>query len=226
MRSCALSKRSMGRVTLVGTAHRESGLCNAGELTRILEAIGPDVIFEEIRPSDFEAAYRDQSKHTLEMRAVGNYLKVKLARQVPVDDYAFPANFPRDIARLEEYVQANCKEYCELMDEISQKKHLLGFRYLNSPEFEVLNKRANLSYEKTVAMSGSEDLKKSLSIFNEQMRRRDASMVENIHEFRRKNPFTAGVFLVGAGHLPAILQEMENRTHAPRFATLLLGPQG
>lgn len=216
----------MGRITLVGTAHRESGLCNESELIRILEAIGPDVIFEEIRPSDFEAYYRDKSKHTLEMRAVYRYLKVKPARQVPVDDYVFPGSFPRDIARLEEYVQANCIEYCELMDEISQKKHLLGFRYLNSPEFEAMNKRANESYERTVAMSGSEELKKTLSIYNEQMRRRDASMVENIHEFCRKNPFTAGVFLVGAGHLPAILEEMASRTRAPRFATLLLGPQG
>jgi hypothetical protein len=184
------------------------------------------VIFEEIRPSDFEAAYRDKSKHTLEMRAVGRYLKVKPARQVAVDDYVIPGGFPRDIATLEEYVQANCIEYRELMDEIDRKKHLLGFRYLNSPEFEASNKKANESYERTVAMSGREDLKKALSIFNEQMRRRDASMVENIHGFCRKNPFAAGVFLVGAGHLPTILEEMESRTCAPRFTTLLLGPQG
>jgi len=216
----------MGRITLVGTAHRESGFCNESELIRILEALAPEVIFEEIRPSDFEASYRDQSKHTLEMRAVGSYLKVKPARQVPVDDYVMPGSFPRDIARLEEYVQANCLEYCELMEEISRKKHLLGFPFLNSPGFEALNKRANESYERTVAMSGSEDLKKTLSIFNEQMRRRDVSMAGNIHEFCRKSPFTAGVFLVGAGHLPAILEEMASRTRAPRFATLLLGPQG
>lgn len=216
----------MGRITLVGTAHRESGLCNEGELIRILEAIAPDVIFEEIRPSDFEASYRDKARHTLEMRAVASYLKVKPARQVPVDDYVMPDSFPRDISRLEEYVQANCIEYCELMDAISQKKHLLGFRYLNSSEFEARNKRATEFYERTVAISGSEDLKKTLSIFNEQMRRRDASMAVNIHEFCRKNPFTAGVFLVGAGHLPAILDEMGSRTRAPRFATLLLGSQG
>lgn len=216
----------MGRITLVGTAHRDSGLCNESELLTILEAIGPEVIFEEIRPSDFEAAYRDRSKHTLEMRAIGRYLKAKPARQVPIDDYVIPDGFHREAAKLEDYVVASCPEYCALMDEISEKKHLLGFRFLNSQEFAALSKRANESYERAIAMSGSEDLKKSLSIFNEQMRRRDASMVANIHAFCRTNSFTAGAFLVGAGHLSAILQEMESRPQVLQFATLILGPQG
>lgn len=201
----------MRRITLVGTAHRESGLCNESELMRILEAIGPDVIFEEIRPSDFEAAYRDRSRHTLEMRAIGGYLKVRPARQVPVDDYVIPDGFHRDLVRLEDYVQESSLQYCALMDEISQKKHLLGFPFLNSPEFAALNKRANESYERSVAISGREDLKKSLSIYNEQMRRRDTSMVENIHEFCRKNPFTEGVFLVGAGHMSSIVEDVGSR---------------
>jgi hypothetical protein len=216
----------MGKITLVGTAHREDGLCNEGELLKILEAISPDVIFEEIRPSDFEARYRDTSKHTLEMRAVGRYLKTKPARQVPVDDYVVPDGFLRDMAQMEEYVQTCGAEYCELMDKMGEKKHLLGFRFLNSPEFEALNKRVNESYERAIAASGREDLKKTLSIYNEQMRRRDAAMVENIHDFCRNTPFREGVFLVGAGHMPAILEEIESRTRAPRFATLFLGPQG
>ena len=60
----------MGRITLVCTVHSERGLCNENELFRILETIGPEVIFEEIRPSDFESYYGDKSKHTLEMRTV------------------------------------------------------------------------------------------------------------------------------------------------------------
>lgn len=201
----------MGRITLVGTVHRERGSCNENELIRILEAIGPDVIFEEIRPSDFEAHYRDKSKHTLEMRTVDRYLKVKSARQVPVDNFVIPDSFLRDMASLEEYVASNSIEYCELMDKLDQKKHLLGFWYLSSLEFESLNKRASESFEKTIALSGSEDLKKRLSMWNDQLRKRDASMVENIYEFCRKSPFTEGVFLVGAGHISSILEDIESR---------------
>ena len=77
----------MGRITLVCTAHTEDGLCNENELLQILLAVGPDVIFEELRPADFSSFYGDTSKHTLEMRAVTSYLKGRQARQVPVDDY-------------------------------------------------------------------------------------------------------------------------------------------
>jgi len=34
----------MHKITLVASAHRESGLCNAEELLKILRAIEPDVI--------------------------------------------------------------------------------------------------------------------------------------------------------------------------------------
>lgn len=201
----------MRKITLVGTVHREGGLCNEGELITILEAIGPDVIFEEIRASDFEALYRDGSRHTLEMRAVGRYLKAKPAWQVPVDDYLVPDSFRREMATLDEYVESNNAEYSALMDEISQKKSFFGFRFLNSPEFEALNKRANESFESTIAMSGNEDLKKGLSMWNDQIRRRDASMVENIYGFCRKNSFAEGVFLVGAAHLSSIVEDVASR---------------
>lgn len=200
----------MGRITVVGTAHRGSGLCNADELLRILEAIRPDVIFEEIRPADFELAYRDPSKHTLEMRAVGNYLKVRPARQVPVDDYVIPDTFRRDMASLEQYVVSNNAEYGDLMDEISEKQHLFGFRFLNSPEFQSLNKRADAAFERTIAKSGSEDLTRKLSLWNDQIKRRNVAMVENVHDFCRTNAFTEGVLLVGAGHVPPILEGIES----------------
>jgi hypothetical protein len=178
---------------------------------KILAGIGPDVIFEEIRPTDFETLYRDQSKHTLEMRTVGRYLKIKPARQVPVDDYAIPDSFARDMFSMDEYVESNSIEYCGLAGEIDQKTHLLGFRFLNSQEYEALNKRANEAYEKVIAMSGSQVLKNRLSMWNTQVRKREASMVENIYEFSRKSSLTEGVFLVGAAHLAPILENAGSR---------------
>jgi len=191
--------------------HKENGLCSEHELLKILETVGPDVVFEEIRPADFDSYYRDRSRSRLETRAVIRYLKVRSAQQVPVDDYVIPESFPRDIASLDEYVGSNSIEYCELMDEIDQKTHLLGFRYLSSSEFEALNKRASESYEKSIAISSSEDLKNRLSMLNDQLRKRDASMVEKIYDFCRNNQFTEGVFLVGAGHKSSIVEDIENR---------------
>jgi len=178
---------------------------------RILETIGPDVIFEEIRRSDFGAYYRDKTKSTLETRTVGRYLKVRPARQVPVDDFVIPEGFPGDINSLFEYVESNDIEYRGLIAEREQKTYHLGFRYLNSPAFEALSKRARESFEKTIALSGSEDLKKKLWTWNDALRRRDASMIQNIYEFCRKSPFTEGAFLVGAEHISSILEGITSR---------------
>jgi len=201
----------VGRITLVCTVHRERGLCNESELIRILETIGPDVIFEEIRPSDFGAYYRDKSFSTLETRAVSSYLKVRPTDQVAVDDYVIPDGFRREMDSLFEYVESTDPEYRRLIAERDQKTYRLGFRYLNSPAFEALSKRARESFEKTIASSGSEGLKKKLWMWNDALRRRDASMIQNIYEFCRKCPFKEGAFLVGAEHISSILEDIASR---------------
>ena len=201
----------MGKITLVCTVHNETGLCNEDELMRILESVGPDVIFEEILPSDFDSYYRDKSKQTLETRTVGRYLKVRPARQVPVDEFVIPESLPRDMGSLFDYVESHSIEYRALIAERDQKTHQHGFRYLNSQEFEALSKRSRESFEKTIALSGSEGLKKILSTWNELLRRRENSMLENIHDFCRKSSFTEGVFLVGAGHMSSIVEDIESR---------------
>lgn len=199
----------MGRITLVCTVHNERGLCSENELVGILEAVGPDVIFEEIRPSDFDSFYA--SKPTLETRAVARYLKARAVRQVPVDDYSIPDSFRRDINILFDYVESNSVEYRALIAERDWKTDQLGFRYLNSPEFEAISKRSRESLENTIALSGSDGLKKALSTWNGQLQRRENSMLENIYSFCRASQFKEGVFLVGAEHMSSIIEGVESR---------------
>jgi hypothetical protein len=200
----------VGKITLICTVHRETGLCNEDELMRIFEAVSPEAIFEEIRPSDFNAYYGDRSKQTLETRTIGRYLKIRSARQVPVDEFVIPESLPRDMRILEDYLASHNMEDRALTDERDWKTCQYGFRYLNSPEFEALSKRSRESVEKTIALSGSEHLKSILSTWNEQLRRRESSMVENIYSFCRKNSFREGIFLVGAGHKSSIVEEIES----------------
>jgi hypothetical protein len=199
------------RITLVCTVHNEMGLCNEDKLMGILEEVGPDVIFEEMRQSDFVSYYRDKSKHTLETRTVGRYLEDRPARQVPVDDFVIPEGFRIDMDILFDYVESNNDEYCSLIAERYQKTNRLGFRYLNSPEFEALSKRSRELFEKTIVLSKIDSLKKLLSTWNDHLRRRDDSMLENIYDFCRKNSFTEGVFLVGAEHMSSITEDIASR---------------
>ena len=73
----------MHKVTVVCSVHWENGLCNADELLRILRAIGPAVVFQEIRPSDHRS---------LEAQAMARYRQFKSSHQVHVDQYEMPVN--------------------------------------------------------------------------------------------------------------------------------------
>jgi len=199
---------SLSRITLVGTVHRGS----EDELVRILEAISPDLIFEESRPSDFEAWYRNPARYTPEMRAICRYLKMKPARQVPVDGYAIPNGFRGEMISLENFVRSNSLEYCELTGAIDARVDGFGFRFLNSLEYEALSRKEAEIFEKIIGRLGSEAQRKQLSMWNDQIRKREAVMVGNIRGFCGKTPFKEGVFLVGAAHIPAILKLVEGST--------------
>src|SRR4051794_28659615 len=105
----------MHEITLVCSAHRENGLCNAGELLKILRAMKPEVVFEEIRPSEFESFYRDGATWSLEAQAITKYRQFKLPKQIPVDRYDVPANllaeFKRDFDCVFDYVAQVSQEY-------------------------------------------------------------------------------------------------------------------
>jgi len=110
-----------------------------------------------------------------------------------------------------DYVKSRSAEYCAVEAKTHQMAFDLGFRYLNSPEFMAHRKYADELFEEVIAMSGSDDLQKILSTWNDQLRRREDSMLENIYDFCRKSSFTEGVFLVGAGHMSSIVQNIEGR---------------
>lgn len=201
----------MGRITLICTTHRESGKCNEHELAKILLAVGPEVIFEEIRLADIESSYADESKYNLEMRAIREYLKSKKAQHVPVDDYETLEGFVPYMHALDEFVASRSGAYRDAMDEISRKQFELGFSYLNSSAFVSSIKETERLYQETVSMYGNDLAKIKLSEWNDQIRKRDASMLENIYRYCRRTAFMEGAFLVGAGHMSSILDGVERR---------------
>jgi hypothetical protein len=210
----------MGRITLVCTAHREMGKCNDHELLRILLAVGPEVIFEEIRPVDFEWSYADESKHNVEMRAIKEYLKVRKARQVPVDDYEIPEGFGPHMRALEEFVVSRSGSYRDAIDEMSRKQFELGFSYLNSSAFISSNKESERLYQEAVNKYGNDLAKSKLAEWNDHVRKRDAAMLENVYRFCQQTDFMDGMFLVGAGHMASMLDGIERRMRdQPTVAT-------
>lgn len=196
----------MVTITVVCTMHNDLGQCNADELLRILEILRPEVIFEEIRPSDLEARYGDESLHSLEMRAITKYLEGRSVTQVPVDDYIIPDDFGEAHLSLFKYAGTHSREYRELMQVEEEEISNFGFPYLNSQEWEALNKRVRELFEEVISQSGDDLLMQRLATWNDLIRKREVSMVEKIHAYARKNRFTKGVFIVGAAHKSAIVE--------------------
>src|SRR5881296_2550774 len=86
----------MHKITLVCSGHRESGLCNAEELLKILRAIEPEAVFVEMHPSEFDFHYTHGS---VEARAITKYREFKLSQPVLVDRFEMPENLLAEIKR-------------------------------------------------------------------------------------------------------------------------------
>ena len=122
-----MTESSEHKITLVASAHRESGLCNAEELLKILRAFEPDTIFEESRPSELDS-YRP-----LEVRAITKYRDSKVFQRVPVDRYDdIPASFVAETQRVFDCVKQTNQEYLVLNEEHDNSVYRYGFEYLNS----------------------------------------------------------------------------------------------
>ncbi len=196
----------MHKITLVCSAHRENGLCNAGELLKILRAIEPEAIFEEIRPSDFDSYYK--TKWSLEAQAITKFREYKLPQQVPVDRYDIPETLVAETDRVLDCVENTSQEYLVLTEENHKSVHKHGFKYLNSAACAAMIARMSEIEEKTIIGTGDQGLIRGLERWRHLIRRRELEMIDSIYEYCRENVFDTGVFLVGAGHKTGVVKEI------------------
>lgn len=201
----------MHKITLVCSTHRENGLCNAGELLKILRAIEPDAIFEEVRPLDFDSYYKTQ--WSLEAQAITKYREQKLFQQVPVDRYDIPENalakIKEDFDCVLDCVARASQEYLLLDEDNDKSVRQYGFKYLNSIACATRMARISEIEEKSIRATGDQGLIHALERWCHFIQRREHEMVGNIYEYCRKNVFDTGLFLVGAAHKMGIIKEIE-----------------
>lgn len=209
------SQSKMHKITLVCSVHRENGRCTVAELLKILRAISPEVIFEEVRPTDFDAYYK--SRQTLEAQAITKFRESESPRQVPVDQFndneaTVDLRFTMD--RIFDVVEGTSQTYLNLLDERETLTHQQGFQYLNSVVFEKTTESIEEIEDLTIRATGNPDLIRGLQCWREAMKRREAEMVRNIYEYCRDHAFDTGVFLVGSAHKASIVKAIRARDGA------------
>jgi len=199
----------MHNITLVCSGHRESGLCNAEQLLKILRAIEPEAVFEEMRPSEFDFYYTHGS---VEAHAITRYREFKLFQPVSVDRYEMPDNLlvaiKRDFDCVIDCVAQASREYRLLNEENDTSVRRYGFQYLNSVAFATMAARMSEIEDEIISKTGDQGLIRGLERWRQVIQRRELEMVGNIYEYCRKHVFDTGVFLVGAAHKMGIVKEI------------------
>ncbi len=201
----------MHNIILIGTAHIEKGECNSDELYKIIKSINPDVIFDEIPSSHFNAFYVNKTQRTLESDAINQYL-------ISYDVKIFPVDI--DIRQeLSKYQNEICfifqaifkhKDFIRLDKEKEELMILEGFRYLNSDEFlDFLEKKKVL--EKQI-LESEPDMERVLSIYKlfqiEEHDKRENAMLQNIYNYSKENRYKQAVFLIGSEHRKSIIPKI------------------
>ncbi|MGG7033706.1 MAG: hypothetical protein ACI7YS_00755 [Flavobacterium sp.] len=201
----------MYNITLIGTQHLESGKCNSDELYKIIESINPDVIFEEMPSSHFNAYYVTKTQRSLESDTINQYFKSHNVKIIPVDidvrqelsKYQNEINFIfHTIFKHEDYLKLDNEK-----DDLMIQK---GFRYLNSDEFlDFLEKKKVIEKQIIESEPDKDRLLNIYKLFHlVQYDSRENAMLQNIYNYSKENQYNQAVFLLGAGHRKSIMKKI------------------
>jgi len=184
----------MPAITIICSAHRENGLCNAPALVRMLRTFQPEVAFLEMQPTG------DDSARTLEAKALANYGESTAIQQVIVEQEEAPKDLYPEIQMVFDSVERASEEYLALLEQDDCLVRSYGFEYLNSELFLATRTRLSEIEDGVVRRTRDQRLIRALERWRLVNRKRENEMVRNIYEYARRHVFRRGVFLVGAAH--------------------------
>jgi len=200
----------MLNITLVATAHSENGKCNSDELYKIIEFIGPEVIFEEQTKKLFDMFYTGNQFHEEppEVKCIKKYIHNHHIKHIPVDIDPSPYLSNSQIKYLFEIFN-KYNTYKKLVDEEEFWTARDGFAYLNSEKCsEIFDKKRITEKELIQFELNMEQLSHIYKLFYEEQDNRENEMLQNIYKYSIANQFIQAVFLIGSAHRNSIIQKV------------------
>lgn len=130
------------QVTLIFTQHIENGACSSDTLLQLIEAVKPELIFEELSLENYRLAYEEMSLNNLETVAIRKYLAYHEVEHIPVDTYELPKDYQRDLDSMYDKLISSVGEdsfrFRSILDWKESWINQYGFHFLNSPQNELL----------------------------------------------------------------------------------------
>ncbi|MCW9705798.1 hypothetical protein [Fodinibius salsisoli] len=200
----------MNEIILIGTAHKERGICNSNELYRIIEQISPEIIFEELSSNGFTAIYEGSRTDTLETKTIKRYVQKYPLTHFPVDldgNEFVNIRFKNDIDKMFDIFYHN-QEYRYLSSQHEKCSERFGFPYLNSIQcIELLGRTHSLEADILRIMNH----RKLSQIYNDWLYihdKREKEMINNIYSYSNQEKYSKALFLIGAEHRKSIIDKI------------------
>jgi hypothetical protein len=203
----------MYSITLVFTRHEVCGFCNSDELYKIIESIGPEIIFEEIPPSYFDKYYVAKIRRNLESDTINKYIENHNIEHVPVDSENVPSeSFFNDLQYLHKRIEGlsdiNGYNYRNFSDSYSVNARMYGFAYLNSIHCSNTQSEINNAIAKGVQKLNEKKLLQTLNHWKKVNDGRENEMINNIYNYSKENQYSRAVFLIGSAHRNSVMQKI------------------
>ncbi len=127
----------MRDIHVIYTRHRKNGEIVSFALSEIIQAINPQVIFEELSEENFRKGYEEGLLPTVEIRAIKHFLLSQNVLHIPVDTSPLPDSYYTLTQYLEEKIFGSlqvdeCVQLRILVDSNMREMGEKGFSYLNS----------------------------------------------------------------------------------------------
>lgn len=197
-------------ITLICTAHTESGKCNSDELYKIIESVNPEVIFEEVSINLFDRFYNGNqlSDESLEVKCIKRYLQNHNIIHIPVDIEVSPNLATSDI----DYMFKTFKKYNvykTLENEQSLLSAQFGFAYLNSIKCSELFDKKKITEKNLMQFDiNKNQLIHIYKLFHEEQYNRENEMLQNIYNYSKENKYTQAIFLIGSAHRNSVIRKV------------------
>lgn len=200
----------MYNVTLIATVHKERGRCNPEELSDLIEAIQPDVIFEEIAVPFHDAIYAGRMSDHVETAAIKRYLHRHNTPHIPVDldgNTLVDKNIKQALDAMFAFF-GSIADHHDVASEVNRLSADEGFNFLNSDRCTTLFERRHALERSLVHLSNDQRLIRTYRYWLEVQALREKTMIQNIYAYSRSHPFEHALFLVGAEHRKPILERV------------------
>lgn len=201
----------MYNITLVCTHHSEFGKCNSDELYKIIESIGPDVIFEELTPDLFDRFYEKNNipYEPPEIKSVKRYIKDHTTSHIPVDINLSDTLSTNDINYMFNTV-GKYPAYSKLQEDQKRLAFQEGYAFLNSKKNEeLIDKKKFLERSLIEFQINKDQLYRMHELFYKEQHHREYEIIKNIYDYSGKKAYNQALLLLGSGHRKTFFEKVK-----------------